>query len=152
MPNPVEFTATTPRFALPLLFASQFQKEFFVNEAHRLLDALAHPAVEGLGSTPPATPQEGDAWLVTATAQGDWVGQEDKLAAHIGGSWLFVPPQLGMQVYRKDIGQLTFYSGAWGLATEPTTPSGGTTVDVEARNAVSTLIAALRSVGIFAAS
>lgn len=34
MTEPVVFTSASPRFAIPLLFAGQAQKEVFVNEAH----------------------------------------------------------------------------------------------------------------------
>ena len=53
MTDPVDFGSMTPRFELPLLFAAQAQKEFFVNEAHSLVDALLHPVVKGTTPTPP---------------------------------------------------------------------------------------------------
>lgn len=152
MPDPIEFTAATPRFALPLLFAGQAQKEFFVNEAHGLIDTLMHPAVEGASNIPPIAPAEGDAWLVAATAQDEWIGRENCLAVYIGTHWLFVPPQTGMQLFRKDLGQIAIFNGLWELASEPVEPSGGVTIDAESRAAISGLIGVLRTVGILSQS
>ncbi len=42
MSDPVQFEGATPRFALPLLFAGQAQKEFFVNEALLRADMVLH--------------------------------------------------------------------------------------------------------------
>src|SRR5690606_18685268 len=99
MSDPIVFTTTTARFGLPLLFAGQAQKEFYVNEAHALTDALLHAACEGEGAAPPASPAAGETWLVAAGATGDWAGQDDALAAFQSGSWLFVQPKEGMRLF-----------------------------------------------------
>ena len=38
MTTPINFTTTTGRFNLPLLFAAQAQKEVYVNEALAIVD------------------------------------------------------------------------------------------------------------------
>ena len=85
MTDPISFTPATPRFALPLLFAGQSQKEFYVNEAHALTDALLHAACEGETADPPPAPIEGEAWLVASGAAGEWAGQDGKLASRQSG-------------------------------------------------------------------
>jgi len=99
MTQPSVFNSTTPRFSLPLLFAGQAQKEFFVNEAHVLIDVLMHMSVKGLASTPPSAPAEGECWLVDATPVGEWAGHIDSIAFFAAGAWSFLNPVPGMRVF-----------------------------------------------------
>ncbi len=151
MSDPVTFVSTSPRYELPLLFAGQTQKEFFVNEAHARLDALLHPAVEGQANDPPADPTEGECWLVASAPTGAWGGHAGALACWSANDWLFITPRSGMRLYDLSSGQMRLYrGGAWSFADAPTVPSGGTTVDAEARAAIAGLQAALAAVGILA--
>lgn len=152
MSDPISFTSATPRFALPLLFAGQSQKEFYVNEAHALTDALLHAACEGEAVDPPATPTEGDAWLVAAGATGDWAGEDGKLASRQAGNWLYAAPTDGMRLFDRSTGQMLLYRNGWQRPAPPASPSGGAIIDAEARAAIADLISALASAGIFATS
>ena len=152
MPDPLNFDSTSPRFALPLLFAGQAQKEAFVNEAHALADALLHCAIEGQASAPPATPVEGTNWLVGTAPTGTWAGQPGKIACRQAGNWLFVAPRDGMRLLDQASGQERRYAGGWLAPTAPAAPSGGSTIDAEARTAITALIAALRTAGVFTPS
>lgn len=145
---PVTFDSTSPRFALPLLHVGQAQKELFVNEALAIADALLHCTIEGEAGEPPASPEDGENWLVAADATGDWAGQDHALACRQAGNWIFVPPRGGMRVFDLALGQDRFFADTWQNATTPMEPLGGTTVDSEARAAIVELIAALRAAGI----
>ncbi|MGE3690509.1 MAG: DUF2793 domain-containing protein [Novosphingobium sp.] len=130
----------------------QSQKEAFVNEALSLLDGLLHCAVEGVAATPPASPVDGANWLIGAAASGAWAGHDGKLACRQAGNWLFVDVSDGMRVLDRSTGQERFYRGGWQAPAVPATPSGGSTIDTEARTAIADLIAALRLAGVFPAS
>jgi hypothetical protein len=148
MPDPVSFTSASPRHALPFLFAGQAQKEFTVNEAHARIDALLHPAIEGIADDPPGSPDEGESWLVDTAPAGDWTDHAGELACFEAGNWLFVVPRDGLRLLDRSTGQLMLYRGGWTVATAPASPSGGATVDAEARAAIAELIAALADAGI----
>jgi hypothetical protein len=81
---------------LPYLEASQAQKHVTVNEALARLDAQIHLSVlSRVLATPPATPVEGDRYLVAAAATAAWSGQSGKLALWLAGAWVFVTPREG---------------------------------------------------------
>jgi hypothetical protein len=148
MPDPISFTSASPRYDLAFLFAGQAQKEFAVNEAHARIDALLHPAIEGVATAPPGSPGDGECWLVDAGATGDWTAHDGEMACFEAGNWIFVVPRDGMRLLDRSTGQLMLYRSAWTMAAAPTAPAGGATVDAEARAAIAELIAALADAGI----
>lgn len=141
---------TTPRFTLPLLGAAQAQKEVTHNEALTLLDALIHAAVEaGPLAVPPAGPVDGQCWIVGAAPTGAWAGQENAIAIRTGGGWRFAAPHEGMRATRlTDGAQLRFGGGTWVNPGTIAAPSGGSTIDSEARSVLSTLILHLAAQGL----
>lgn len=152
MTQPSIFNSTTPRFSLPLLFAGQAQKEFFVNEAHVLIDVLMHMSVKGLASTPPSAPAEGECWLVDATPVGEWAGHIDSIAFFAAGAWSFLNPVPGMRVFNISQGQYHLFDGKWNASGAVAIPTGGATVDIEARQTIEGLLSALQSQGILPSS
>jgi hypothetical protein len=131
-----------------MLFAGQAQKEFFVNEAHSLLDLLLHPAVEGEAELPPTTPGEGECWLVGSNPSGEWVDHAGQVASWQAGAWLFAAPRDGMHLLDRSNGQSLFFRTGWQRASSPEPIAGGATVDQEARRAIEQLITALIAGGI----
>lgn len=159
----------TARFQLPLILPGQAQKELFHNEALSLIDAALHPAVEGAPlADPPPNPQIGQSWIVAASSTGDWAGKDHQVAVWTEGGWRFVPPQSGMTAWMKSEACWAHWTGAlWSLGEMPATglfisgqrvvgerqpsipsPSGGTTIDAEARTAIDAIIATLMSHGL----
>lgn len=148
MSTPLVFAARSPRNALPYLFAAQAQKEVTVNEALARIDALLRPAVEGANAAPPASPVEGECWIVGTAAEGAWEGHDGELASYCAGSWLFTTPDAGTAVYHKAAGIVLRWNNGWQSLALPAAPSGGATVDQEARACLTTLIDSLRQAGI----
>ena len=149
MTDPISFASTSPRFALPLIYAGQAQKETFINEAHSLADALLHCAIEGTATSPPTNPVDGTNWLVATTAAGDWAGQDGNIACRQAGNWLFVTPRDGLQVFNRANGQHMLFATNWKSPSLPDAPTGGSVIDAEARNALTNLISKLQTAGIF---
>ena len=108
-------TDTTPRSGLPLLAAAQAQKHVTHNEALLQLDALGCARILDRDLTaPPASPADGDTYLVHATATGDWTGQDGHIAFAIDGGWRFYEPFAGLIAYVTDETKLIVFDGtAW---------------------------------------
>lgn len=150
MPDPL-FDSRTARFDLPLLFAGQAQKEAFVNELAARVDAALHCAIEGVLAAPPATPGDGQAWLVGASPTGDWAGHSGQIAARQAGNWLFLDAVPGMRVFNRATGQFLHYTTAWQTPPRPAAPTGGTVIDAEARAAIGAILSLLTNAGVLAA-
>jgi len=151
MTDSISFAASTPRFSLPLLFAGQAQKEITVNEALTEIDILLHTAIEAEVNTPPAAPVVGQAWLAGSAPIGVFAGKSSQIAAWTDGGWRFIVPHDGVVVFDRNRSCLRLFCGGWRSFTAPSSPSGGTIIDVQARNAIATLITQLQQAGIFSA-
>jgi len=98
---------TSPNLSLVYLSASQAQKEVTHNEALNDLDALVQLSVASRTlTTPPATPAEGDSYIVGAAATGAWAGHDLAVAAYYGG-WVFKTPKAGWLAFVR--GETKFY-------------------------------------------
>ncbi|NWK98040.1 hypothetical protein DM806_20720 [Sphingobium lactosutens] len=159
----------TPRWALPLLYAGQAQKEVFHNEALALVDALLHGVAESADlAAPPAAPAIGGCWIVAAAASGEWSGRTGMVACWTEGGWRFVAPRAGLSLQIADRGHALFHDGtAWRastirvdglylnddrvvgerMAAIPDVGGGGV-IDLEARLTISAILTALRTHGL----
>lgn len=107
--------SSTPRLGLPYIATGQAQKEVTHNEALNRLDVLVQGSViDATTTTPPASPAEGQAWIVAAGATGAWAGKVGQIAAWFGG-WQFLAPAAGWKVWDASAArQLTFDGITWG--------------------------------------
>ena len=136
---------TTPNLALPYIMAAQAQKHVTHNEAIRALDALVHLAVIDTAlATAPATPVDGDRYIVPTLSTGAWAGHTGEVAAFQDGAWAFFAPRTGWTAWDASIDSLLVFDGAsWTSVTadaalNPTPLVGiNTTADTGNRLAVS---------------
>jgi hypothetical protein len=159
------------RLALPFLYAGQAQKEITHNEALALLDIATQAGVVAAGAdVPPDLPAPGACWLVGEAPQGDWAEHAGTIAGWTAGGWRFVAAREGMQVWDAATQRwLVRVGNAWEAgvlrgarvlidgaqvvgARRPAIASavGGSTVDVQARAVLETVLGALRGHGLIA--
>ncbi|CAN5192343.1 hypothetical protein BH09PSE3_BH09PSE3_00810 [soil metagenome] len=162
-------STTTDRLKLPFLEVAQGQKEMTHNEALVLLDIAVQPVVQSIAppDIPPA-PMAGQCWIIGATPTGEWAGRSGSLAAWTDGGWRFVLPFEGMTVWSIADNLTARRSGSvWVIgnvvakaliidgqqiagARRPAipAPSGGITIDLQARNSLIAILDTLVSHGL----
>ena len=148
MTDPIVFQDTSPRHELPLLFSAQAQKEVVINEALVRVDALLHLAIQSEVDAPPSSPADGEAWIVGSAATGEWADNAGKIAISSSGDWLFLQPTDGMRCWHIADRRFIHFDSVWSAASSPASPSGGATIDAEARQAIGEMIAALQEAGV----
>ena len=118
----------TPNLGLPYILAAQSQKHVPHNEAIRALDAMVQLSVLDRGLTaPPATPAEGDRYIVASSPTGAWAGQAEKIAAYQDGAWMFYAPKEGWISWVADENIAVAFDGAAWIALSAGGGGGGVT-------------------------
>ncbi len=84
------------KLRIPYLAAAQAQKHVTHNEAMTLLDTLVQLSVLDKDlAAPPGSPEEGDTYIVAASATGAWIGWDGRIARYIDGTWRSYPCRRG---------------------------------------------------------
>lgn len=105
----------SPRLSLSYVAPSQAQKHVTVNESFRRLDALVQAVAASRTTTAePASPAEGDAYIIPASATGAaWSAfDEGDVAAYQDGAWAQIPPFEGLRVWVADADEFMIHDGA----------------------------------------
>lgn len=160
---------SSDRLKLPFIAAGQAQKDVTHNEALHLLDLLVQPVIQAATlAVPPASPVIGQSWLVATGGTGIWSGKDGQIAGWTSAGWIFVAPFQGLSVWNAETNRYLIFSGAeWddgvvhaqqlrvnnipvlgAQAPAISTPTGGTTIDSEARLAIAAMLGALRGHGL----
>ncbi|MGC3938613.1 DUF2793 domain-containing protein [Roseobacter sp. EG26] len=91
---------TSSCLSLPFIQPNQAQKHVTHNEALRILDILTQLGVQADDQpVPPATPAEGDRYIVGDSGTGDWAGHDGDIALFENGVWQFFTPKPGWRAY-----------------------------------------------------
>lgn len=102
----------TSNLKLPFIMPSQAQKHVTHNEALQSLDALVQLAVlDRHLAAPPASPADGDRYIVAAMATGAWNGKTGQIAIWQDGAWEFYAPVSGWLAWVADEQRLFILSG-----------------------------------------
>ncbi len=118
----------TPNLGLPYILAAQSQKHVPHNEAIRALDAIVQlSALDRSLTAPPATPAEGDRYIVASSPTGAWSGQAEKVAAYQDGAWMFYAPKEGWISWVADENIAVAFDGAAWTALSAGGGGGGVT-------------------------
>src|SRR4051794_36969757 len=76
------------------------------------LEALVHLTVIAITATPPATPANGDCYIVGDAPTGAWVGHADDIAVYYAtGGWLFIDPAVGVRAFDRASDGYVRYDG-----------------------------------------
>ena len=76
----------------------------------KLVDALMHLLVKSRAqNTPPASPADGERYIVGPTPNGAWAGQAGQIAVRREGDWVFYAPQIGWLAFIEDEAVLVAY-------------------------------------------
>ena len=107
---------------LPYLEEGQAQKHVTVNDAFRRIDQIIQlSVVDRDRSDPPATPQEGERYLVGDSPTGAWDGHAREVAAYVDDTWEFFVPVEGWLAYIQAEDALAYYTGiVWELLAAAT--------------------------------
>lgn len=65
-------------------------------------------------ATPPASPSDGDRYIIPSGATGVWLGKTGQIAVRVSGGWEYYVPSVGWLAYIIDEGVLAAYtSSGW---------------------------------------
>lgn len=159
----------TLRLGLPLIAAGQSQKDVTHNEAVLALDRIvALAVVSRTHASPPAAATAGEIQIVPAGGEAAWGQPAGSLMQWQGAGWQVQAPRDGQLALLQDEAVLLVYNQVWQallpvggllisgrpvLAAAPASiapPTGGATVDIQARAVLSALLSTLLQQGILA--
>jgi len=130
--------SASPNLKLPYLDQNQNQKTVTHNAALRILDALVQLQIQSSAlAAPPASPGDGQCWIVASGGSGAWQGKDLNVAAWQDGAWMFYAPTTGTLAYNDATASPIVWTGsAWAPLAGG---SGGAVTSVAGRTGAVTL-------------
>ena len=92
----------SPRFSLPYITAG-VSAQVNYNKAMQILEVLANGMIKDRDLTAPPAAANGDAYIVGASATGDWLDHDDEIAVW-HDEWVFFDAAEGMSMWVEDEG------------------------------------------------
>ncbi len=103
----------SPNLGLPYIVANQAQKHVPHNDAVAMIDGLLQLSLVSRGlNTPPASPSDGQRWLIGVSPTAEWLGQAGLIALRNAGAWQFLVPRKGWAAWIEAENLLLIYDGA----------------------------------------
>lgn len=102
----------TPNLSLPLIAASQAQKHITANESTLGIDALCQLSVIDRINTPPASPSDGDTYIIGSSPTGAWAGEANSVAYYYSGEWRIYPASAGWISYVQGESKFLAFNGS----------------------------------------
>ena len=105
----------TQNLQLPFIAPAQAQKYVTHNEALLRLDALVHLKAHSIQQfAPPASPREGECYIVPHSSESLWGGSPFDIATYQNNHWSYISPVEGWRCWISDIEALyIFHNGKW---------------------------------------
>ena len=120
--------SNSPNLQLPYIDANQNQKHVTHNAALLILDALVDcNVVSTTLAAPPASPGDGQCWIVAVGGTGAWAGKDGQIAAWQDGAWSFYAPKVGFTAYADDRATLLVWNGTAWVPAVPTPSAAAAT-------------------------
>lgn len=117
---------STAQLSLPLVMPAQAQKHVTVNQAFTILDTVTQLSVKGASnSVPPATPSEGEAFLVPEGASGLWAGRRGTVAVWSNGGWIHLVPRPGWRAWNEEQAAWQLFDGLGWISDATAVSPGG---------------------------
>ena len=92
------------------------------NDLRKLGSVVFLSVISMAVADPPATPTDGDRYIVASPATGAWAGQEGNLAVYLANDasagWFFYPPAAGWVLYDQNTDAVLFYDGTYWLPVQ----------------------------------
>lgn len=90
----------SPILGIAYMVASQGGKEITFNDMVNIVELLIDRTVKSITvTTPPASPNEGDAYIIPSGATGAWSSEVGQIAQYIGGAWVYYTARIGWLFY-----------------------------------------------------
>ncbi|HEY0265713.1 MAG TPA: DUF2793 domain-containing protein [Rhizomicrobium sp.] len=108
-------SGNTPRLALGEMIDGAEMDPMAVNAALEQIDAFTDICLLGqFVNTPPASPVDGDMYLVGGAPTGDWTGKAYKIVYRIAGAWRAYVPFNGLRAFVATTkAYLVYLNGQW---------------------------------------